>query len=90
MISLKAVESIQKRAVQGGYMEKYDPTMSQRDPSKPYNQLRPRSLRSSGSELDDECQPGNAEPPELTSNDTDIPQSAFQRFREEEEPNENE
>jgi hypothetical protein len=30
-------------------------TMSQRDPSKEYNQLRPRSLASSGSELDAVC-----------------------------------
>jgi hypothetical protein len=27
--------------------------MSQRDPSKPWNQLHPRSLRSSGAELDE-------------------------------------
>lgn len=33
----------------------YDPAMSQRDPSKTYYQLRPKSLRSSGAELDDEC-----------------------------------
>ena len=31
------------------------PTMSQRDPSKEFNQLRPRSLRSSGAELDAFC-----------------------------------
>jgi hypothetical protein len=35
------------------------PTMSQRDPSKEGNQLRPRSLRSSGTELDEGC--GNLE-----------------------------
>jgi hypothetical protein len=32
-----------------------DPARSQRDPSKSYNQTRPVSLRSSGSELDPEC-----------------------------------
>ena len=30
------------------------PTQSQRDSSKEYNQLRPRSLRSSGTELDEQ------------------------------------
>ena len=33
----------------------FDPRFTQRDPSKPYNQLRPQSLRSSGSELDECC-----------------------------------
>jgi hypothetical protein len=32
-----------------------DPKMSQRDPSKEYNQLHPRSLASSGMELDAGC-----------------------------------
>jgi hypothetical protein len=32
-----------------------DPKMSQRDPSKEYNQLHPRSLASSGLELDAGC-----------------------------------
>jgi hypothetical protein len=32
-----------------------DPNMSQRNPSKPYNQLHPRSLRSEGLELDEAC-----------------------------------
>src|ERR1700677_442291 len=36
-------------------MNSFDPTQSQRDPSKPYFQKRPTSLRSSGSELDVEC-----------------------------------
>jgi hypothetical protein len=31
------------------------PTQSQRDISLPHNQLRPRSLRSSGTELDEAC-----------------------------------
>jgi hypothetical protein len=31
------------------------PTQSQRDPSKPWNQLHPLSQRSSGSELDELC-----------------------------------
>jgi hypothetical protein len=31
-------------------------TMSQRDPSKECNQLRPTSLRSSGQELDEGCE----------------------------------
>jgi hypothetical protein len=35
--------------------EPYDPTQSQRDPSKEYNQKRPASLRSSGTELDEVC-----------------------------------
>jgi hypothetical protein len=30
-------------------------TMSQRQPEQPFNQLRPRSLRSSGTELDEIC-----------------------------------
>jgi len=30
-------------------------TMSQRDPSKPWNQLHPASQRSSGTELDEVC-----------------------------------
>jgi hypothetical protein len=30
-----------------------DPNMSQRNPSEPYNQLHPRSLRSEGLELDE-------------------------------------
>ena len=30
------------------------PTQSQRDASKEYNQLRPKSLRSSGTELDEQ------------------------------------
>jgi hypothetical protein len=34
------------------------PEMSKRDPSKEFNQLRPTSLRSSGSELDPCCEPG--------------------------------
>jgi hypothetical protein len=38
-----------------------DPTSSSHDPSKPWNQLRPRSLRSSGSELDEGCELTNAE-----------------------------
>jgi hypothetical protein len=32
-----------------------DPTSSQRDPSKPWNQVRPLSLRTSGAELDPPC-----------------------------------
>ena len=32
-----------------------DPRMNQRDPSKEWNQLRPTSLRSSGTELDPCC-----------------------------------
>ena len=36
------------------------PTMSQRDPTKSYNQLRPLSLRTSGAELDEECYPAAA------------------------------
>jgi hypothetical protein len=35
-----------------------DPSSSQIDPRKEYNQLRPRSLRSSGSELDPCCEGG--------------------------------
>jgi len=38
----------------------YDPANpgeSQRDPSKPYNQVRPLSLRTSGRELDECCGP---------------------------------
>ena len=39
-----------------------DPARSQRDPSKSYNQTRPLSTRSSGTELDPECGPvGQAE-----------------------------
>jgi hypothetical protein len=38
-----------------------DPTSSQLDPSKEFNQLRPRSLRSSGSELDAWCKPYEGE-----------------------------
>jgi len=35
-------------------MEKpFDPTMSQRDPSKPWNQLWPKSLRDNGTNLDE-------------------------------------
>jgi|HubBroStandDraft_5_1064220.scaffolds.fasta_scaffold1823385_1 hypothetical protein len=33
-----------------------DPARSQRDPSKPYNQTRPLSTRTSGSELDEGCE----------------------------------
>ena len=32
-----------------------DPARSQRDPSKEFNQTRPRSTRSSGAELDEGC-----------------------------------
>jgi hypothetical protein len=32
-----------------------DPTESQRDPTKEWNQKRPASLRSSGTELDEGC-----------------------------------
>jgi len=34
---------------------KEGPTMSQRDPSKPWNQLHPRSQRDSGTNLDEAC-----------------------------------
>jgi len=34
------------------------PTQSQHDPSEPFHQLRPRSLRSSGTELDEGCGDG--------------------------------
>jgi hypothetical protein len=34
-----------------------DPARSQRDPSKPYNQTRPLSTRTSGAELDECCGP---------------------------------
>ena len=49
-----------------------DPRMSQRDPSKPWNQLRPRSLRSSGSELDECCE--GAEAPEAAMTEDKEPQ----------------
>jgi hypothetical protein len=34
------------------------PEFSQRDPSKPWNQLHPRSKRTSGAELDEVCGDG--------------------------------
>lgn len=37
-------------------------TMSQRDPGKEWNQLRPTSLRSSGQELDPACSGGSVAP----------------------------
>ncbi len=39
------------------------PEQTQRDPSKPWNQKRPLSLRSSGSELDPEFAGPNGEIP---------------------------
>ncbi len=41
-------------------MTNFDPTQSQRDPSKPWFQKRPLSLRSSGTELDEGCELSDA------------------------------
>ena len=35
---------------------RFDPTSTQRDPRLEHNQVRPRSLRSSGTELDAGCE----------------------------------
>jgi hypothetical protein len=38
-----------------------DPRQTQRNPELPYNQLRPKSLASSGAELDEGCEISQAE-----------------------------
>ena len=43
-----------------------DPTSSQLDPSQPWNQVRPRSLRTSGLELDESCESGSEPHDSLT------------------------
>ena len=59
----------------------YGNTFSQRDVSKEHNQLRPRSLASSGSELDAGCEiEASAVPSLMDSHKSDIPTSPVDRI----------